>query len=371
MRTGSLCDIDGAVIDNGPLVSIIIPVYNTPEGPLRRCLNSLLAQKYKNIEIVVVDDGSDEDCFAVLNDSLSADSRARIIAGGHEGVSRARNIGIESSHGEWIAFSDADDEVEPNFISDALQVALVEDCDLVCGSVDHLYQGETPDGSLFSGKYTVIDDECALKNAKMQMLGNVKYGTHSVPDFRGRGPVAKLYRKTLLGKHRFDTSIPIGEDTLFNYRFIELSTRIAIVDTLWYYYYQYEGSTAHATELFPWEKSISGIMASRKENEALAPFVSRCAFMSAQAVESLVRSEGISAIWSKGTEILEYAAAHGCYSEDCFKGYEPSCWLTPFVSLCKAGHLHLAALYWGAKTLGKDLIMKRKLVDPNAVSACQ
>lgn len=371
MRTGSLCDIDDKILRNGPLVSIVVPVYNTPEGPLRRCLNSLLAQDYKNIELIVVDDGSDEGCLSVLNDELSTDHRARVIVGGHEGVSRARNNGIDSSRGDWIAFADADDEVEPHFISESLEVALVEDCDLVCGGVDYLYRGDTSGGQLLSRKYFVVDEKCALTNAKMQMLGNTKYSLFPGPDYKGRGPVAKLYRRALLDKLRFDTTIPIGEDTLFNYRFIELSMRIAIVDAAWYYYYQYEGSAVHSAELRPWKRSIHGILADRKENEPLAPFISRCAFMSAQAVESLVRSDGLLAMRTKGTDILEFASSRGCYSEDCFKGYDPSLWLKLFVCLCKAGHFNLAAMYWGAKVQFKDLIMKRKLIDPSTVSVCR
>lgn len=370
MREGFLHVVGSGAIENEPLISIVVPVYNTPEGPLRRCLDSLLAQDYENIELIVVDDGSDIDCRAVLDDVLSAEPRARIISGGHGGVSNARNIGIDNSHGEWIAFSDADDEVWPHFVSEALNVALVEDCDFVCGGVCHLFLDEVPDGSLFSGKYCILDDENDLTSAKMQMLGPVKYCSYSGIDFRGRGPVAKLYRSSLFENLKFNTTISIGEDALFNYRFIELCSRIAVVDALWYFYYQYEGSAAHAVDILPWKKSIQGILSSREENEPSAPFTSRCAFMSAQAIESFVRSEGLLSVWTKGTEILEYAAEQGCYSEDCFKAYELSFWLTLFVRLCKTEHYSLAALYWGAKTRFKDLLTKKRLVDPKDAFDC-
>lgn len=371
MRDGFLNDLDCGFSENVPLVTIIVPVYNTAEGPLRRCLRSLLAQDYWNIEFIVVDDGSDKDCLAVLNDELSGDPRVRIISGGHEGVSHARNIGIDSSCGEWIAFSDADDEVEPHFVSEALGVALKEGCDLVCGGVDYLFRDEAPDESQLSRRYIVLDDENDLLNAKMQMLGPVRYRSYAGLDFEGRGPVAKLYRRALLGSLRFDMTISIGEDTLFNYRFIELSSRFAVVDVHWYFYYQYEGSSVHSTGLLPWKKSMKGILASREENEDPAPFVSRCTFMSAQAIESLVRSEGLLFVRTRGTKILEYAADLGCFSGDCFKGYDPSRWLSIFVRLCKTGHFNLAALFWGARTCFKDFVMKKKLVDPSAVSSNQ
>ena len=82
MLNGSLCDLRGDVVEDGPLVTVVVPVYNTPEGPLRRCLRSILAQDYANIELIVVEDGSSKECVAVLNDVLGSDPRSRVIEGG-------------------------------------------------------------------------------------------------------------------------------------------------------------------------------------------------------------------------------------------------------------------------------------------------
>ena len=82
---GSLCDLRGDLIGDGPLVTVVVPVYNTPEGPLRRCLRSILSQDYANIELIVVDDGSSGECVVVLNDALGADPRSRVIGGGTPG----------------------------------------------------------------------------------------------------------------------------------------------------------------------------------------------------------------------------------------------------------------------------------------------
>ena len=84
---GSLCDLRGDLIGDGPLVTVVVPVYNTPEGPLRRCLRSILSQDYANIELLVVDDGSNGECVAVLNDALGADPCSRVIGGALRGVS--------------------------------------------------------------------------------------------------------------------------------------------------------------------------------------------------------------------------------------------------------------------------------------------
>ncbi len=367
MKPGSLCDLDDKLIEDGPLVSIIVPVYNTPEGVLRRCLHSLLVQDYRDIELVVVDDGSNLDCVAVLEDVLTSESRARIIAGGHKGVSHARNVGMEAAEGEWVAFSDADDEVDPRFVSEALKVALAEGVDFVCGSVDWLFQGSVPNESMFSSSYCVVDDSRGLASASMQMLANVKYRHYTGPDFRGRGPVAKLFKKSLLTDLRFDEGIPIGEDTLFNYQYLKRCQTMAIVDSLWYLYYQYEKSAVHTPDLSPWKESIRGILASREECESLVPFVSRCSFMSAQAIESLARSSSIFDAWARGAELLAFVADQDCFSDQCFEGYELSMWLSHFISLCKAGRFRRASWFWVIKSLSRDLFTGAKLIDPDTV----
>lgn len=366
MKRSSLNDIDNSVIDNGPLVSIIVPVYNTAEGLLRRCLGSLLKQDYQNIELVIVDDGSDGNCVAVLDDILGHESCARVVQGPHMGVSHARNVGINAAKGEWVAFSDADDEIEPCFVSDALKVALVEDVDFVCGSVDWLYADSAPDRAAYNRDYYVADKQCDLTSAKMQMLGHMKYKSFMGPNYKGRGPVAKLYRKDLLTGLRYDTEISIGEDTLFNYQFIKRCGSLAIVDALWYLYYQYEGSTCHAVDTYPWIRSIDGILSNREEGESPVPFASRSALLAAQGAESIFRS-GAAGGTARAVELLAYAGERGCFSEDCFDGFEIHVWMGAFVRLCRGRRYRAAYWLWGAKTIFADFFLKRKLIDPSSV----
>lgn len=367
MRSGSLNDIDSKVIEDGPLVSIIIPVYNTPEGPLRRCLRSLLELDYGNIELIVVDDGSDENCVAVLNEVLSSESHAHIIAGGHRGVSHARNVGMDAAKGEWVAFSDADDEVEPRFVSDALKVALTEGVDFVCGSVDWLFRDSVPDRSAYGLEYFVADTAHELIAARMQMFGPAKYVEFTGPDFRGRGPIAKLYKNSFLTNLRFDEGIPIGEDALFNYQYLKRCQTMVIVDSLWYFYYQYERSAIHNADLTPCKKSIKGILANREDNEPFAAFDSRASYLCVQEIESLLRLVGIFDAGARGAELLAFAANCGCFSNYCFDGYEPSPWLRHFLSLCKAGCFRRASWFWVFKTLLKDRLAGAKLIDPDSV----
>ena len=108
---------------NQGLVSIIVPVYKA-EKYIHQCIDSLLAQTYRNIEVILVDDGSPDHCGKICDEYAAKDSRVKVIHQQNGGVSAARNTGIAHSRGEWIAFVDADDSVtcayiEPLYANDS------------------------------------------------------------------------------------------------------------------------------------------------------------------------------------------------------------------------------------------------------------
>ena len=96
-----------------PLLSVIVPVYNTAPW-LRKCLNSIINQTYRNIEIICVDDGSTDDSLAVLQQYAVLDSRIKVIHQENAGVSVARNRGVEVASGDYVGFVDSDDSLACN-----------------------------------------------------------------------------------------------------------------------------------------------------------------------------------------------------------------------------------------------------------------
>ena len=115
------------------LVSVIIPAYNI-EDYIGRCLDSVLSQTYKNLEILVVDDGSSDCTGEILDDYEKKDQRIRVIHKENGGVSSARNIGIEAATGDYIGFVDGDDLMEPEMYKTLVNLLKEENADIAhCG----------------------------------------------------------------------------------------------------------------------------------------------------------------------------------------------------------------------------------------------
>ena len=98
------------------MVSVIVPVYKV-EPYLDRCVRSILAQTYRDLEIILVDDGSPDRCGEMCDQYAALDGRVRVIHQNNAGQAAARNAGLEECHGEYVSFVDSDDEIDPQMIS--------------------------------------------------------------------------------------------------------------------------------------------------------------------------------------------------------------------------------------------------------------
>jgi heptose III glucuronosyltransferase len=136
------------MISASPLLSLIVPVYNVAPF-LERCLASLAAQNLEGIEIVLVDDGSTDDCPAILARYVKQHPQMRVIRQGNGGLSAARNTGLDAARGEYLAFADSDDFIEPRYYRDMLDAAHGQKLDMAHGNGIYHFEGRRPDFAIY------------------------------------------------------------------------------------------------------------------------------------------------------------------------------------------------------------------------------
>lgn len=207
-----------------PEISIIVPVYKV-EPYLRRCVDSILEQTYPDFELILVDDGSPDNCGAICDEYAAKDSRIHVLHQENGGISAARNAGIDwafaSTDSQWLAFIDADDWVHPDY----LQI---------------LYQGALQTGCKISAcQFIRTDGEPILP------VLDTSFHKEEAQDYcsdysRGKIPAVswgKLFRRSLFQTLRF----PVGrlhEDEFLTYRLVFAAGQIAVTPAKLYAYYQ-------------------------------------------------------------------------------------------------------------------------------------
>lgn len=221
------------------MISIIIPVYNTPEKYLKRCIRSIFRQSYKDFEALFIDDGSSKECSELLN-RLMPDKRFHVIHQKNTGVSEARNNGLKIAKGQFITFVDSDDYISPDFLSSAIELSEKHNADLVIGGI------VMKDGK--SSNKCTIDSETELiytnKSAIQRYFLTAQYenDTSELKGLRCGGPWCKLYRTSSLKDVYFHKNVPIYEDMIFNLEALENTSTIVVSPDIWYHYILYPSS---------------------------------------------------------------------------------------------------------------------------------
>ena len=119
-----------------PKVSIIVPVYKV-EKYLRKCIDSIINQTLKDIEIILVDDGSPDNCGKICDEYAAKDTRIKVIHKENGGLSSARNAGMEVAEGEYIGFVDSDDWIETDYVGELLFCLIQSESDMAICSIRH------------------------------------------------------------------------------------------------------------------------------------------------------------------------------------------------------------------------------------------
>lgn len=203
-------------------ISVIIPVYNT-EDRLKRCLDSVVAQTFKDFECIVVDDGSKDQSPQIIDEFAAKDSRFTAIHKPNGGVSSARNEGLKVSKGEWVVFLDSDDSIKPNHLEAMLSI--VED------GVD----------IIFTGYEQNIEENKIAKGHQYDR--HVYHGKDRIAEFLDSTDVLnymipwdRMYRRIVIKNHnlKFDTNLSLSEDRLFCYQYLLHTSGIATISDITY-----------------------------------------------------------------------------------------------------------------------------------------
>ncbi len=219
----------------GYAISAIMPIYNA-ERYLARAINSLLQQTITNIEFLLIDDGSTDNSLAIAEEYALQDERIRVISQENQGVSIARNTGLANAIGEYIAFLDADDLLEPNMYEVLYQTAKSSEADVVICD----YQIQKPDLKLvknwsypFPSK-SPLDRKSIEKHILAYMIKSDGLGA----------PWNKLYKRLMLVENEilFPSGIPLGEDYLYNMEVFTYAERVSYLPQALYHYILYPAS---------------------------------------------------------------------------------------------------------------------------------
>ncbi len=216
------------------LISIVVPVYNIAPY-LNNCLDSLLAQTYRNLEVIAVDDGSSDGSAIILDEYARKDSRVKVIHKENGGVTVARLCGVNASSGEYIGFCDGDDYVEPDMYARLYENIINYDAAISHCGHRVIRPGKPVEWCHNTGRLVQQDKKAGL-TALLE-------GSMIEP-----GLCNKLYHHTLFHSllHEFtmDLSIKINEDLLMNYYLFSMAERTVFEDICPYHYMKRECSAS-------------------------------------------------------------------------------------------------------------------------------
>lgn len=224
-----------------PLISVIVPIYNV-EKYLPRCVESLLNQEYKNLEIILVEDGSKDNCYSLCDEYQKKDNRIVVIHKQNGGLSSARNAGLDICKGDYVAFLDSDDYLDLKTYSVMLDFLVKENLDVVCCELSK------------------VNNDAEIERLKFYDTGTILQGKQIAReillDTMGSQVVKGLYKKDLWKDIRF----PIGllyEDIYTTFKVFAKAEKVGFIAEPFYKYYQnFEGISLTPNPIVPYHQFL-------------------------------------------------------------------------------------------------------------------
>jgi len=233
------------------LFSLILPVYNNKLADLKRTFSCLANQDSKQFEVIVVDDGSEQECKKTLDNlCVGLKFSIQLFHRKHAGVSAARNFGIQQAKGEYIGFIDADDYIMPYMISDAALSIKKFDYDIIYGliklgnenCVENLSKMEVATKKNIKVEILMLDKK---KKLYSHMIDCQQKEFRFSNGYVGRGPIARFVKRNLCKKTLFNENLIFGEDEEWNLRLLQQNVTCCVIDSLWYLYLYHDDSSLH------------------------------------------------------------------------------------------------------------------------------
>ena len=221
------------------IVSVIVPVYNV-NGYIERCIDSILLQSFRDFELILVDDGSTDYCSRICDEYQKVDSRIKVIHKNNNGVSSARNIGIEVAQGDYLYFCDSDDYLEGNCLEQLFKTIVIDDSD--CSVMNYYTQFDK-----FTKKvsHSLVDVNLNSIEDRINFINDFLYSDNA------RALFVRMFKSKIIKNNNLkmcETCENFAEDMGFYMVYLLYCQKIRVVDYAGYFYFQREESMMHKTE---------------------------------------------------------------------------------------------------------------------------
>ena len=252
------------------MIDVIIPVYNTPLNDLERCLNSVSNQTFKNYNVYIIDDGSNSTTKEYI-DNYIKDKRNFIVRHiKNNGVSNARNIGIDLSSSKYITFVDSDDTLQKSFLEEAYYLAEHNNLDIIIGGYNEIKNDKIVKVRISEPGLHIYEKDNIFNFFDKLLTSKVNNTNKEIGDAPVGRIYTRLFKRDSIGELRFNTNIHMSEDTLFMIDYTYQVKKIGIIDRVWYNYFINDYSISNGTKREKMINNINGFLNEikiRKDNE--------------------------------------------------------------------------------------------------------
>lgn len=200
-----------------PCISIIVPIYKV-EKYLPRCIDSILSQSFTDFELLLVNDGSPDNCGKICDEYVQKDNRIRVFHKSNGGVSSARNLGLDNVMGEWVTFIDSDDYVEEDYLKELIDAQQKNQVDYVVTLNEHYNTKVSAPIIVYRDEYNLLFSRCQID--------------------RNGYVIGKLYKVAIVNgiNLRFNINIHLGEDAMFSLRYLLETRNVVLISSDKYFY---------------------------------------------------------------------------------------------------------------------------------------